>query len=192
MTCRAVLSIGSNQGDSLALLRGVVQRAAEDAILRAVSSVYATSPWGGVRQGDFLNAILVVEHPGSPVDVLEWGFAREREAERVREVRWGPRTLDVDVVSAELDGEPVISDDPALTLPHPRAVERAFVLIPWLEIEPGALLHGTRVSDHLAALEAGSAGSAGGAGDADTDGAAAATAGVRRLDDPLTPTGWVS
>lgn len=175
VTCRAVLSIGGNQGDSLALLRGVVHRAAEDRILRAVSSAYATPPWGGVEQEDFLNAVLVVEHPGSPMDVLEWGFAREREADRVREVRWGPRTLDVDVVAAEVDGEPVTSEDQTLTLPHPRAAERAFVLVPWLEIEPGALLHGIRVSDHLAALE-------------DRD--AGAVGAVRRLDEPLAPAGW--
>lgn len=172
MTCRAVLSIGGNQGDSLALLRGVVHRAASDGILRAVSSAYATPPWGGVEQDDFLNAALVVEYPGSPMDVLEWGFAREREADRVREVRWGPRTLDVDVVTAEVDGEHVTSDDQSLTLPHSRATERAFVLIPWLEIDPGALLHGIPVSDHLAALDAGE------------------VAAVRRLDAPLAPAGW--
>lgn len=169
MSCRAVLSIGGNQGDSLTFLRGVVEHAATDGILRAVSSAYATPPWGGVEQNDFLNAVLVVDHPGSPAEILEWGFAREREAERVREVRWGPRTLDVDVVTAEVDGRPVESRDPALTLPHPRAAERAFVLVPWLEIEPDARLGGLRVADHLAAL--------------DRDEVAA----VRRLDDPLAP-----
>lgn len=171
MTCRAVLSIGGNQGDSLALLRGVVHRAAEDRMLRAVSSVYATPPWGGVEQDDFLNAVLVVEHPGSPADVLEWGFARERAADRTREVRWGPRTLDVDVVTAEVDGEPVASDDEALTLPHPRAAERAFVLVPWLEIDPDARLGTLPVVRCLEALDPGD------------------VAAVRRLPDALAPTG---
>ncbi|UVE94514.1 2-amino-4-hydroxy-6-hydroxymethyldihydropteridine diphosphokinase [Dietzia sp. B32] len=167
MSCRAVLSIGGNQGDALALLRGVVDAAAADGILRAVSAVYATPPWGGVEQDDFLNAVLVVDHPGSPADVLEWGFARERAAGRTRDVRWGPRTLDVDVVSAEVDGEPVTSDAPALTLPHPRAAERAFVLVPWLEIQPDARLGGVQVTECLDALDPGD------------------VAAVRRLPDPL-------
>ncbi|WP_314038196.1 2-amino-4-hydroxy-6-hydroxymethyldihydropteridine diphosphokinase [Dietzia sp. CH92] len=171
MSCRAVLSIGGNQGDALALLRGVAEAAASDGILRAVSSVYATPPWGGVEQDDFLNAALLVDHPGTPADVLEWGFAREREAGRTREVRWGPRTLDVDVVTADEDGRTVTSDDPALTLPHPRAAERAFVLVPWLEVEPEARLAGVAVADHLAALDP------------------AEVSAVRRLDASLAPRG---
>lgn len=171
MSCRAVLSIGGNQGDALELLRGVAAAAAADGILRAVSSVYATPPWGGVEQEDFLNAVLVVDHPGSPDDVLEWGFAREREAGRTRDVRWGPRTLDVDVVAAEVDGRAVTSDDPALTLPHPRAAERAFVLVPWLEVEPGAVLGATPVRELIASLDHGD------------------VAAVRKLEHPLAPEG---
>lgn len=172
MTCRAVLSIGGNQGDSLDLLRGVVAAAAREGILRRVSSVYATPPWGGVEQDDFLNAVLVVDHPGSPRDVLDWGFARERAAGRTREVRWGPRSLDVDVVSAEVDGTPVRSRDESLTLPHPRAAERAFVLVPWSEVEPGARLDGLALTDHLDALDP------------------AEVAAVRRTHDRLAPEGW--
>lgn len=172
MTCRAVLSIGGNQGDALSLLRGVVADAAEGGILRGVSSVYATPPWGGVAQSDFLNAVLVVEHPGSPRDVLEWGFERERAAGRTREVRWGPRTLDVDVVAATADGREVVSDDRILTLPHPRASERAFVLVPWIELEPVASLGGRTLSAHLGALDPGD------------------VAAVRRLDHALAPDGW--
>ena len=153
MSCRAVLSIGGNQGDTLALLRGVAEVAAADGILRGVSPLYATPPWGGVEQDDFLNAVLVVDHPGSPADVLEWGFERERAAGRTRDVRWGPRSLDVDVITAERDGQPVTSDDPTLTLPHPRAAERVFVLVPWLAVEPDAELDGTPVRDLIAALE---------------------------------------
>ena len=174
MTCRAVLSIGGTQGDALSLLRGVVADAADGGMLRGVSSVYATPPWGGVEQEDFLNAVLVVEHPGTPCDVLEWGFDRERAAGRTREVRWGPRTLDVDVVSAAVDGQEVVSDDQALTLPHPRASERAFVLIPWLELEPGATLGDRTLSAHLEALDPGD------------------VAAVRRLDDVLAPEGWTA
>ena len=174
MSCLAVLSIGGNQGDSLALLRGVAEAAAADGILRAVSSVYATPPWGGVEQDDFLNAILVVEHPSTPADVLEWGFERERAADRTREVRWWPRTLDVDVITAEVDGTQVTSDDESLTLPHPRARERAFVLVPWLEIDPDAVLAGAGVRDLIDTLDP------------------ADVAAIRRLDQPLAPAGWSS
>ncbi|MFE3292278.1 2-amino-4-hydroxy-6-hydroxymethyldihydropteridine diphosphokinase [Rhodococcus sp. NPDC059234] len=132
---RAVLSIGSNMGDPLANLRSVVEALGDRAI--SVSSVYSTAPWGGVEQQDFLNATVIAEDP----DLDCWGWlalGRELEAaaDRVREQRWGPRSLDVDVV--DCDG--VISADPELTLPHPRAHERAFVLVPWLEIDPAAEL----------------------------------------------------
>jgi 2-amino-4-hydroxy-6-hydroxymethyldihydropteridine diphosphokinase len=146
---RAVLSLGANLGDRLANLRLAV-RGLGDAVV-AVSPVYETAPWGGVEQPDFLNAVLIVAASG----VDEWGWlarARQLEAEakRVRTQRWGPRTLDVDVVT--VDG--VTSADPELLLPHPGTPERATVLIPWLDIEPDAVLpgHGT-VADVLAALD---------------------------------------
>ena len=138
---RAVLSIGSNLGDRLAHLRSAV------AALRpvAVSPVYETAPWGGVEQDDYLNAIVIVDDPDT--DAHGW-LARahelERAAGRVRDVHWGPRTLDVDLV--DVDG--TTSVDPELTLPHPRAHERAFVLVPWADVDPDAVLvgHG-RVAD---------------------------------------------
>ena len=138
---RAVLSIGSNLGDRLAHLRSVV--AALGPV--AVSPVYETAPWGGVEQDDYLNAIVVVDDPGT--DAYGW-LARAREleraADRIREVRWGPRTLDVDVI--DVDGGS--NADPELTLPHPRAHERAFVLVPWADVDPDAVLPGHgRVAD---------------------------------------------
>ena len=138
---RAVLSIGSNLGDRLAHLRSVV--AALGPV--AVSPVYETAPWGGVEQDDYLNAIVVVDDPGT--DAYGW-LARAREleraADRIREVRWGPRTLDVDVI--DVDGSS--NADPELTLPHPRAHERAFVLVPWADVDPDAVLPGHgRVAD---------------------------------------------
>ena len=146
---RAVLSLGSNLGDRLANLRLAV-RGLGAAVL-AVSPVYETAPWGGVEQSDFLNAVLIVSADG----VDEWGWlARaqrlEAEARRVRTVHWGPRTLDVDVVT--VDG--VTSDHSDLLLPHPGTPDRATVLIPWLDIEPAAVLpgHGA-VADLLAALD---------------------------------------
>ncbi|WNV91761.1 2-amino-4-hydroxy-6-hydroxymethyldihydropteridine diphosphokinase [Umezawaea sp. Da 62-37] len=134
---RAVLSIGSNMGDRFGYLQLAVRGFAD--VLVAVSPVYETAPWGVLDQADFLNAVLVVESP----DVDEWGWLRrgqalERAAERVRDQRWGPRTLDVDVVA--VDG--VLSSDPELLLPHPGAHERATVLIPWLDVSPDAVLPG--------------------------------------------------
>lgn len=135
---RAVLSAGSNIGDRNAHLASVVSGFADELI--AVSHVYATPPWGGVEQDDFHNITLIVDGPLTPAQWLSRGLRLEQAADRVREVRWGPRTLDVDVISVIGPDGPVISDDPDLTLPHPRAAERAFVLIPWLEIDPDATL----------------------------------------------------
>jgi 2-amino-4-hydroxy-6-hydroxymethyldihydropteridine diphosphokinase len=134
---RAVLSLGSNLGDRLAHRRAAVAGFA--GVLVAASPVYETAPWGGVPQDDFLNAVLVVADPGT--DARGWlrrGQALEDASGRVREVRWGPRTLDVDVVT--VDG--VTSDDPELLLPHPGTPERATVLRPWLDVEPDAVLPG--------------------------------------------------
>ncbi|MGH3887272.1 MAG: 2-amino-4-hydroxy-6-hydroxymethyldihydropteridine diphosphokinase [Pseudonocardiaceae bacterium] len=144
----AVLSIGSNVGDRIGYLRGCVALLGD--AVRAVSPVYSTAPWGGVEQGEFLNAILLVDDP--EVDAPEWlrrGQRCEAAAGRTRELRWGPRTLDVDVI----DVERIRWDDPHLTLPHPRAHQRAFVLVPWLDVQPGAVLagHGT-VAELVAAL----------------------------------------
>ncbi|MFI6315146.1 2-amino-4-hydroxy-6-hydroxymethyldihydropteridine diphosphokinase [Nocardia fusca] len=140
---RAVLSIGSNMGDRLELLRSVVTGLGTR--VRAVSPVYTTAPWGGVEQDDFLNAVLVAEDPD--YDCRAWlrhGQQLEQAAGRERAVRWGARTLDVDIVScAERAGSglgALRSTDPELTLPHPQAHHRAFVLIPWLDVEPDASL----------------------------------------------------
>jgi 2-amino-4-hydroxy-6-hydroxymethyldihydropteridine diphosphokinase len=144
----AVLSIGSNQGERLGYLQSAV-----DALrpwLVTVSPVYQTPPWGPVRQDDFLNAVLICRDPaaGRPDVWLQRAHAAENAAGRVREIRWGPRTLDVDVI--DVDG--IRSDDPTLTLPHPRAAERAFVLVPWLAVRPDAVLAGRAVRDLLGAL----------------------------------------
>ncbi|MEV0034096.1 2-amino-4-hydroxy-6-hydroxymethyldihydropteridine diphosphokinase [Nocardia sp. NPDC050793] len=158
---RAVLSIGSNMGDRLAHLRSVVDGLADRVV--AVSPVYSTAPWGGVDQDDFLNAVVLVDDP--ELDCLGWlrgGQAFERAARRVREVRWGARTLDVDVVWCAEPGPsgpvPCVSADPELTLPHPQAHNRAFVLIPWLDVEPEARLTVEGVDrpirEWLAALDA--------------------------------------
>ncbi len=146
---RAVLSIGSNLGDRLAALRGVTE--AMRPWLLAASPVYETPPWGPIEQDDYLNAVLLVEDDAaSAADWLSRAQAAELAAGRTRGVRWGPRTLDVDLV--DVDG--IVSAAPELTLPHPRAGERAFVLVPWSNIDVGATLAGRPIADWLAGLPA--------------------------------------
>jgi 2-amino-4-hydroxy-6-hydroxymethyldihydropteridine diphosphokinase len=140
---RAVLSLGSNLGDRMGHLQGALNALAEHVTIIAVSSVYETSPVGGPDQDDFLNAVIIIETTLAPHDLLGLCQRVEADHERVREVRWGPRTLDVDIIS--VDGAAL--DDPALTLPHPRAHERAFVCVPWVEIDTGASLPQGRVAD---------------------------------------------
>jgi 2-amino-4-hydroxy-6-hydroxymethyldihydropteridine diphosphokinase len=143
----AVLSVGSNLGDRRAAVQGAVD--AFRPWLLAVSPVYETPPWGPVPQGDFLNAVLLAgDRTATPADWLDRARAAERAAGRARELRWGPRTLDVDVIAVD----DVACDDPELTLPHPRALERAFVLVPWLAVQPEAQLSGRLVRDLLASL----------------------------------------
>ncbi|MCV7435484.1 2-amino-4-hydroxy-6-hydroxymethyldihydropteridine diphosphokinase [Mycolicibacterium bacteremicum] len=150
---RAVLSIGSNLGDRLAHLQSVVDGLG--ARVRAVSPVYETDAWGGVDQGAFLNAVLIAADPG--YDGHGWlrhGQALEAAAERVREVHWGPRTLDVDVISCYGDDDAELHCREAdLTLPHPYAHQRAFVLVPWLAADPDATLSGRSVADLLAGID---------------------------------------
>ena len=139
---RAVLALGSNIGDRLGHLQGAIDALAGDVEVIAVSGVYETAPVGGPDQGDFLNAVIVVETSLSPHDLLALCQRVETAHDRVREVRWGPRTLDVDIIAME----GILLDESLLTLPHPRAHERAFVCIPWLEVDPAAALPLGRVA----------------------------------------------
>ena len=136
----AVLALGSNLGDSRDILAGGADAIAglPEVRVTAVSPVYETAPVGGPAQPDYLNAVLLVSTGLGPRELL--GRLHEIEAafDRVRLVRWGPRTLDIDIIT--IAGER--SDDPELTLPHPRAHERAFVLAPWLDADPDAVLPG--------------------------------------------------
>jgi 2-amino-4-hydroxy-6-hydroxymethyldihydropteridine diphosphokinase len=135
---RVVLSIGSNLGDRLARLQSVVDGLGEMVV--AVSPVYETDPWGRVEQAPFLNAVLIADDPASDGQAwLRRAQEFERTAGRVRGERWGPRTLDVDLIACHGRTE-VIAREPNLTLPHPLAHLRAFVLVPWLAIDPDARL----------------------------------------------------
>ncbi|MFJ5261029.1 2-amino-4-hydroxy-6-hydroxymethyldihydropteridine diphosphokinase [Streptomyces sp. NPDC088387] len=139
---RAVIALGSNLGNRLETLQGAID-ALEDTPgvrIKAVSPVYETEPWGvdPDSQPSYFNAVVVLKTTLPPSSLLERAHAVEEAFHRVRDEHWGPRTLDVDIVSyADL-----VSDDPQLTLPHPRAHERAFVLVPWHDVDPGAQLPG--------------------------------------------------
>jgi 2-amino-4-hydroxy-6-hydroxymethyldihydropteridine diphosphokinase len=148
-----VLALGSNLGDRLANLQAAVDSLCTGRGLdcTAVSPVYETAAVGGPAQPDYLNAVLVAVTSLPARAVLGRAQAAEAARHRVRQERWGPRTLDVDVI---VYGDE-ISGDPDLTLPHPRAHERAFVLAPWHDADPRAVLPGRgRVADLLAAAGA--------------------------------------
>ncbi|WP_327593972.1 2-amino-4-hydroxy-6-hydroxymethyldihydropteridine diphosphokinase [Streptomyces chartreusis] len=139
---RAVISLGSNLGNRLETLQGAID-ALEDTPgvrIKGVSPVYETEPWGVEpgSQPSYFNAVVVLKTTLPPSSLLERAHAVEEAFHRVRDERWGARTLDVDIVSYA----DVVSDDPHLTLPHPRAHERAFVLAPWHDLEPEARLPG--------------------------------------------------
>ena len=136
----AVLALGSNLGArQQELQRAVDQLAATPGVrVTAVSPVYETDPVGGPDQADFLNAVVLAVTDLPAAGLLHRAHAIEAAARRTREVRWGPRTLDVDIIAY---GDQV-SADPDLTLPHPRARERAFVLAPWRDADPDAELPG--------------------------------------------------
>jgi 2-amino-4-hydroxy-6-hydroxymethyldihydropteridine diphosphokinase len=145
---QAALSIGSNLGDRLTNLQFAIDELMKcQCKIVACSAIYETDPVGGVEQGPYLNAVVLVETELDPEELLHKALAIEESAHRVREVRWGPRTLDIDVV----DVLGFARDTEHLTVPHPRAHERAFVLVPLFEIAPDWKLGGTRpVSDLLA------------------------------------------
>lgn len=126
---RAFLGLGSNLGDRMAYLQAAVA-AIDDCV--AVSGVYETDPVGGPDQGRYLNIVAELDTSRSARSLLELCQWLEASAERVRDVRWGPRTLDVDVLW--VDGETV--DEFDLVVPHPRMFERAFVMVPLGELAP--------------------------------------------------------
>lgn len=135
-----ILALGSNLGDRADILQGGVDAIAAipEVQVMAVSPVYETVPVGGPPQPDYLNAVLLARTTLPTATLLDRIHEIEAAFDRVREVRWGPRTLDIDIITADDER----SDDPVLTLPHPRAHERAFVLAPWHDIEPDAVLPG--------------------------------------------------
>jgi 2-amino-4-hydroxy-6-hydroxymethyldihydropteridine diphosphokinase len=134
-----VIALGSNLGDRLAnLQQGIDVLCGDGLACEAVSAVFETAPVGGPAQEDFLNAVLLAKSSLPARQILLRCQQAEAALGRVRTVRWGPRTLDADIIVYGTD----VSDDPELILPHPRAHERAFVLAPWLDVDPAARLPG--------------------------------------------------
>ena len=143
---KAVVSLGANIGDPKANLDLEVALLREATDVIAVSSYLQTKPVGGPEQPDYLNAVAIVESELPAKDLLAVLNGIETAMGRTREIHWGPRVIDLDLIQY---GGLSVSDE-KLTLPHPRAHERRFVLAPWFEIEPEAILltHG-RISDLL-------------------------------------------
>ncbi len=149
MTVRVAIGLGSNLGDRRTHLDDAIAALSAVGEVVAVSAYYETAPIGGPEQGDFLNAVAVIETGLDAAEVLDVLLAVERDHGRVRRRRWGPRTLDLDLL---LYGEEVV-EAPGLTVPHPRMTERRFVLEPLIEVWPDATLpDGTRFSDLLPEL----------------------------------------
>ncbi len=151
---KVVLSLGSNMGDSGQILAEAVELLAEtpDLILVDVSPVYQTTPFGdGIPdQADFLNLVVVAESTLEPLTILDRARAIEDSFGRTREVLAGPRTLDIDIVMV---GKRISEDD--IELPHPRAHERGFVLVPWLDIDPeGEIAGHGRIADLVEEVDA--------------------------------------
>jgi len=158
---QVVIALGSNLGDRLANLQGGVDHLAAAGLpATAISAIFATAPVGGPPQPDYLNVVLLAHSQLDARSILDHCLDAERALGRVRIERWGARTLDVDLIACDAE----VSTDPELTLPHPRAHLRAFVLAPWLDADPEAQLVGFGpVADLLAR---------------------AGRTGVTRLDDP--------
>ncbi len=129
---RAFLGLGSNMGERLDLLRTAVAAIGETDTVVAISSLYETDPIGGPEQDPFLNIVVELDTGRTARGLLELCQTLEQAADRVRVIRWGPRTLDVDVLW--VDGEQV--EEPDLVVPHPRMTDRAFVMVPLGELAP--------------------------------------------------------
>lgn len=145
----AYLGLGANLGDARGTLAAAVDALRELGDVRAVSPVYETDPVGLEDQPAFLNAVAVVDTALEPYELLAALLAIEARFGRERTVRWGPRTLDLDVLA--IDG--VELDDPRLTVPHPRLAEREFALRPLADVAPDLAIDGVTTARRLAALE---------------------------------------
>lgn len=149
----AYLGLGGNIGDPAAAMAAALRRldVAPQCRVVAVSSLYRTPPWGKTDQPDFLNAVAELDTSLTPRRLLALCLDTERSLKRERRERWGPRVIDMDIL---VFGDERIEED-GLQVPHPRMLERAFVMVPLAEIAPGLMLAGGKATVHAAALDAG-------------------------------------
>ena len=151
---QVLLGLGGNVGDVRSTLDEAIALLADGVHVKPIarSSDYRTPPWGVTDQPPFVNCAILVETALSPRALLDRALTVERALgrDRAKEQRWGPRTIDIDLIA---HGD-VAVDEPGLTLPHPRLFERAFVLAPLAEIVPDRMIAGRRVRDALAQLDA--------------------------------------
>jgi 2-amino-4-hydroxy-6-hydroxymethyldihydropteridine diphosphokinase len=150
---RAFIGLGGNLGDPRAAMRAALKALDRDSATRVirVSSLYRTPPWGKTDQPDFLNAVAELNTTLPPRALLELCLSAEASLHRVRDERWGPRSIDLDILlydDLEIEEE-------GLRVPHPRMLERAFVLVPLAEIAPEIAIRGRAVAEHLAGLDRG-------------------------------------
>lgn len=145
------LSLGGNLGDPAKSMGAALRMLDADADTRitGVSSLYRTPPWGKLDQPDFLNAAAEISTVLAPRALLDLCLDAERKLKRVREERWGPRLIDIDIL---VFGDRVIHET-GLEVPHPRMLERAFVLAPLAEIAPGLVVSGRSITDRLVAVD---------------------------------------
>ena len=143
---RAVIALGSNLGDREANIQEAIAHLSQHFTVEKVATPITTDPVGYIDQPDFLNTVLIVDSDYSSLETLRILLTIENEMGRVREIHWGPRNIDIDLITY---GQEILNTD-ELTLPHPRAHERAFVLAPWHEIDPDAVIPGLgRIADLL-------------------------------------------
>jgi 2-amino-4-hydroxy-6-hydroxymethyldihydropteridine diphosphokinase len=146
----AIIALGGNQGDVVAHFAAAVKGLREQGcIIKVLSSLYHTPAWGKTDQPDFLNMTLELRSSLRPHDLLHLCLAIETQHGRQRHLKWGPRTLDLDII--DYDG--LIMRDDNLTLPHPHTLERAFVLVPLCEIRPHMQIGGHDIASVLAQIE---------------------------------------
>jgi 2-amino-4-hydroxy-6-hydroxymethyldihydropteridine diphosphokinase len=133
---KAVVALGANLDEPRKAIELAIELLKQAADVTAVSSMYETEPVGGPEQDNYINAVLILESELPAADLLSLLHGIEKSMGRVRDVRWGPRVIDLDLIQYGT----LLSESEELTLPHPRAHERRFVLEPWHEIEPDAIL----------------------------------------------------
>jgi 2-amino-4-hydroxy-6-hydroxymethyldihydropteridine diphosphokinase len=150
---RAFIGLGGNLGDPRAAMRRALDLldADYDTDVVRVSSLYRTPPWGNTDQPDFLNAVAEIATTRDPRNLLELCLYTEQALHRVRAERWGPRTIDLDLLAYD----DVVMAEPQLELPHPRLTERAFVLVPLAEIAPDLVVKSLPVAEWLALIDTG-------------------------------------